>query len=280
VGFANWSDVTPNAGTGQYQNVAGTVKAGERAIVGPFTWTPPTALAGGHKCLLAAVAAGNQTNPPFPLAAAYKSNQIAQRNLQIASGSTCDYAISNTSTDDAFVLLGVNVSPAASIPGTTGVTLTFDDDAAFDWYAAWNAQAGRLPSGTLSVAKGTGQTTVVTLGTSNIALDSVRLAAGSSPKVHVAITSTAGAGAAVPRVDISSVLRGPFEAGSPVLVENGGSCQYSTPPVQGCPEGQTLCGSACVDLQTDASNCGSCGHVCGGSSFCASGTCQIIITVK
>jgi len=277
MGFANWTDITPNAGTGQYQNIAGTVKAGDRAIVGPINWAPSTALAGGHKCLLAAVAAGNQTNPAFPLAAAYKSNQIAQRNLQIASGSTCDYAISNTSTSNAFVLLGVSVSPAASIPGTTGVTLTFDDDAAFDWFATWTAQAGRLPVGTLSVAKGSGQTTVVTLGTSNIALDSVPLAAGSSPKVHIAITSTAGAGAPLPSVDISSVLKGPFEAGSPVLVENGGSCQFTIPPVEGCGEGLTLCGEACVNLDTDASNCGSCGHQCNPGEFCGSGICQTII---
>jgi hypothetical protein len=33
------------------------------------------------------------------------------------------------------------------------------------------------------------------------------------------------------------------------------------------------CGGGCVDTTTDAKNCGSCGHVCGGSLPCAGGVC-------
>jgi hypothetical protein len=42
-----------------------------------------------------------------------------------------------------------------------------------------------------------------------------------------------------------------------------------------CPPGQSACPSgACVDLNNDMQNCGSCGHVCpAGSTSCQGGTC-------
>jgi hypothetical protein len=39
----------------------------------------------------------------------------------------------------------------------------------------------------------------------------------------------------------------------------------------GCPTGQTTCSNACVDLQTDAANCGTCRHTCTDS--CGGGHC-------
>ena len=39
----------------------------------------------------------------------------------------------------------------------------------------------------------------------------------------------------------------------------------------GCPH--TLCGSSCVDTQTSASNCGSCGNACATGATCQSGAC-------
>lgn len=38
---------------------------------------------------------------------------------------------------------------------------------------------------------------------------------------------------------------------------------------------QSICGDACVDLQTSAANCGKCGHSCGAGS-CVAGACQAI----
>ncbi|HEY8088466.1 MAG TPA: hypothetical protein VIF09_11490 [Polyangiaceae bacterium] len=44
-------------------------------------------------------------------------------------------------------------------------------------------------------------------------------------------------------------------------------------PSQTCEAGLTVCGGACVDLQSEASSCGRCGHDCGGGA-CDAGTCQ------
>lgn len=37
---------------------------------------------------------------------------------------------------------------------------------------------------------------------------------------------------------------------------------------------KTLCGSACVDIESDPNNCGGCGIACGGSDTCSSGQCS------
>ena len=235
--------------------------------------TPP-----GDRCLLAAIAAGNQTTPAFPLDPAYKSNQIAQRNLQVTGGSTCDYTISGYyGAYSANLLIGISVFPAASIPGTTGVSLTFDDNASSDWYNAWHAQQNRLPAGTLVVTQQSGNKTVVTLGTSNIALDTVALAPSSSPP-HVNVTITSSPVSPVPSVAISTLLTDP-QTGS-IVVQNGGSCQYHAAPVVAtvpCPAGQSLCSAACVDLSSDPSNCGACGNQCASGTGCAQGVCGQIV---
>jgi hypothetical protein len=45
-----------------------------------------------------------------------------------------------------------------------------------------------------------------------------------------------------------------------------------------CPDnpGYTKCGDTCVNLQTDNSNCGTCGHVCVGPSSCSAGHCIVV----
>lgn len=40
-----------------------------------------------------------------------------------------------------------------------------------------------------------------------------------------------------------------------------------------CPSGQILCGLGCVDVRTDAANCGACGRVCEASRACVDGAC-------
>lgn len=41
-----------------------------------------------------------------------------------------------------------------------------------------------------------------------------------------------------------------------------------------CPSGQTKCGDICVDLMTDANNCGACGNACAGDGICVDGVCH------
>jgi hypothetical protein len=40
-----------------------------------------------------------------------------------------------------------------------------------------------------------------------------------------------------------------------------------------CRPGKTLCGKACVDTNSDDSNCGACNNICGAGTKCCSGSC-------
>ena len=53
--------------------------------------------------------------------------------------------------------------------------------------------------------------------------------------------------------------------------DGGRSCQNGS---CGCPSGQDFCGGACVDTETDAANCGSCGNVCSGGNDCNTVVCN------
>jgi hypothetical protein len=47
----------------------------------------------------------------------------------------------------------------------------------------------------------------------------------------------------------------------------------ATPTTPVCPSGQGMCGGACQSFQTDANNCGSCGHTCSPGT-CSAGVCK------
>jgi hypothetical protein len=70
-------------------------------------------------------------------------------------------------------------------------------------------------------------------------------------------------------------------------VENCGRCGNACPrPTSGdavcvsgacrviCEAGYTTCGSACVEVHSDAQNCGRCGNICAPYHVCASGVCE------
>jgi hypothetical protein len=47
----------------------------------------------------------------------------------------------------------------------------------------------------------------------------------------------------------------------------------------GCPQGETVCAGACVDLANDVANCGACGEVCtlpNATAACMQGTCSVL----
>ncbi len=50
-------------------------------------------------------------------------------------------------------------------------------------------------------------------------------------------------------------------------------CPGDSPPPESCPEGQTACGGECVDLSSNAGNCGACGNSCGLGGVCTGRVC-------
>lgn len=80
-----------------------------------------------------------------------------------------------------------------------------------------------------------------------------------------------------PRQDVAPD-RGARDAGSDTAapIECETACTAPLVCVSGqcaCPNGQTLCGTECLDLNTDPSHCGTCTNVCGSGQACAGGTC-------
>jgi hypothetical protein len=217
MGYQNWSPVTTGASSGQYTTVSTPVPAFGTAILGPFAWTPPGS---GHKCLIAAVSANSETAPTVTISpgqpvlpAAYSSNQIAQRNLQISD--SCSYSITNTLSTNANLLLGISVSPATPAPGTgggAGIVLTFADPNQ-TFFNAWTGQSG-------IVVGRSGSNTTVTLNTSYIGLPTVPLGPGQSPSVSMTIQPGSQA---APTVNVSAILTDPLTGN--ILEVNGGSCQ-------------------------------------------------------
>jgi hypothetical protein len=61
-----------------------------------------------------------------------------------------------------------------------------------------------------------------------------------------------------------------------MLVCSGGKVLDASACSCDCPLGQTDCSDICVDLQTDAANCGACGTACGAGQPCADGVCHCL----
>ncbi len=248
LGLQNWLPVTRNAGLGQYQayptvpSSVDVVGAYSPAILGPFGPFTPTRA--GHKCLLAAVAAGTEAEPTVTiqpgqpvLPSPAKNNQIAQRNLQIDS-SSCSFNITNNTSSALNLSLSLSVDPVPLTPpigaiGGAKVSLTFSDPTGA-FFAAWQTQPnlGVTTTGgpTLFVPN---PTTTVLLNTSQIALNQVSLPAEQTPSVTIrvipATASTTPPGppvtAAAPIVNITSVLTDPMTGD--IISENGGTCQIT-----------------------------------------------------
>lgn len=67
-------------------------------------------------------------------------------------------------------------------------------------------------------------------------------------------------------LDIDFVADPGSEGCEAPLVCEAGNC--------GCDAGQTACGGACVDLQSDAAHCGDCDTACASGQSCVAGECQ------
>jgi hypothetical protein len=114
-----------------------TVPAGGRAILGPFEWTPSAedAQFGGHRCLLGAASAPNDTVPAGAELDAPNRNNVGQRNLQVGN---CQFQLPNpTATASA---LGMTLRTDARVDQGEIVDIFLDFDPA--WQAAWSAVPG------------------------------------------------------------------------------------------------------------------------------------------
>ncbi len=68
---------------------------------------------------------------------------------------------------------------------------------------------------------------------------------------------------------------GPACVRCPVPVGGTATCERDTCGSV-CPAGATLCGSACVVLASDGSNCGGCGRACSAGEACQAGICTLV----
>src|SRR5581483_710885 len=111
-------------------------------------------------------------------------------------------------------------------------------------------------------------------------------AAGAPTMISVGPTTpSATAGAPAPTVGsapTAAATAAPTSAATAAPTTAPTVAPTTTPTMEptaiSCPAGTTLCGDACVDLQTDVDNCGACGRVCpaaqpGFVSDCAAGNC-------
>jgi hypothetical protein len=131
----DWTEITDGTGfIGDPAHPEGIdLEAGEKALIGPFEWTPTAQEASmdGHRCLLAAVSGADDPTGMEQVFDAAAFNNVAQRNLQIG---TCSYLMPNpTST---FAEISLDVSTDAQVAdGTDIVEISFDSLPL--WSAAW-----------------------------------------------------------------------------------------------------------------------------------------------
>src|SRR5262249_16004030 len=94
-----WVSITDGQYVGGNSNARITLPAGQRALIGPVTFTAPMVAGDGHKCLLAAIEADGEPGPANttdPLA----SFQVGQRNIQF---SNCAFPVTNATTSSGTV---------------------------------------------------------------------------------------------------------------------------------------------------------------------------------
>jgi hypothetical protein len=207
----SWLSITGGAYQGGPNNAGVTVPAGGRALIGPFTFTAPTTIAGsGHKCLLAAIQANGEPGPANttdPLS----TFQVGQRNLQF---SNCELPLTNATTSNGNVTLTLTaVGTKPTLTGTDDLTMTLDDPTQA-FFTAWQPGAGTA----YSLTSANGQTTV-RLGRTSVVLASVPFAAGQT--VTATATGSIAQGESGVELQIAATLT---DSTGARLVANGLTC--------------------------------------------------------
>ncbi|HEY5090408.1 MAG TPA: hypothetical protein VIK30_10585, partial [Polyangia bacterium] len=73
---------------------------------------------------------------------------------------------------------------------------------------------------------------------------------------------------------LAAACGSPQTAGNPGSAGSGSSGTAGAGGSNSCASGQTLCGSDCVNTDSDSNNCGACGLPCNGGRTCQSSQCQ------
>lgn len=181
-----------------------------------------------------------------------------------------------------------NASPEA-IELFNGTSAAVDiGDWTLDWVAD-NVSSFAIPAGTMLPAggsigfiegSGTDTATRIYMGASSINWNefiAVSLSDDATTELDFVRTGTSvtsgtwtGANATNPG-NTQSLVRDVYDA------DTNGAAEWSiaTTATQGarCGAGDSVCGGACVDLQDDPANCGTCGNTCGADVSCFQGQC-------
>lgn len=95
--------------------------------------------------------------------------------------------------------------------------------------------------------------------------------------VAISFLALSGCGDAQPPLGVAASLT--VDRAAPDKHECGDDGDGDRDKPKKCKKGLTCCGGACVNLATDAGNCGACGKACvapsGGSAVCSAGACTI-----
>jgi hypothetical protein len=217
-----WGDSTQKTGGSV------TVPAGGKALLGPFTWPAP-ASGSPHKCILAAIKATGEP-APADVTDAPGSNQVAQRNVQLAN---CEYGLTNATTAPASVQLSFTVTPDTvklDLAGPIDNVSVSVDDADSSWYNVWSSQqqadAGAGDGGSFVVSH-VGDRTIVRMGTHSVVLEKVWLAAGESRTVLTVPTAeNVTSNDVQAKLEVDSVVTYTRDAATQG-VANGGACQFT-----------------------------------------------------
>ena len=122
-------------------------------------------------------------------------------------------------------------------------------------------------SSSSSLSSSSATTSSATSGSSQGASTGAATSAGTSASTS-GVTTSAGTSGATTNAGTSGSTTSSSTSGTTTGASTSGGTGG------GCPSGQTLCGTTCVDLQSNGSHCGACSTVCGGStSVCANGVC-------
>jgi hypothetical protein len=162
---------------------------------------------------------------------------------------------------------GICVTPGEmsveeTVDGATSPQDSGNGGAAFD-------DAGGAVSAGGAASKGSGGAAAASAGGAKVvgAGGAKVVGAGGAKVVGAGGAKVVGAGGAP--VDpggppVLSAGGAPVDPGGPPVVHDGGAA---------CSANSTVCGPACVDLDTDVENCGQCRHKCKGDEACQAGRC-------